>query len=89
MLFKYKTKPEYHFKHFEFEVNVIETYPDYFNTKNGILRDIQYIKTYFSLLTCQNSTWFLFVLIFWEQFLYDSRNLDDTFGTFLKGAHIW
>ena len=82
MLFKYKTKPEYHLKHFEFEVNVIETYPDYFKTKNDILRDIPYIKTSFSLLTCQNSAWFFLCFDFFGTIYYNSRNLDDDFGTF-------
>ena len=42
---KYKTKPKYHFKHFE--IYVIETYPDYFNTENCMLRDIHNIKSFF------------------------------------------
>ena len=90
MLFKYKTKPEYHFKHFKFDY-VIETYPDYFNTENCIIRDRHYIKTSFSLLTCQNSTWFLFAfrfLTFFGTISYDSRNLDDDLGTFFKDVHI-
>ena len=89
MLFKYKTKPEYHFKHFEFEIYVIETYPDYFNTENCMLRDIlHYIKNFFFTFDMSKFHMVLFVLIFFGTISYDSRNLDDNLGTFFKGAHI-
>ena len=64
MLFKYKTKPEYHFKHFE--IYVIETYPDYFNTENCMLRDIHYIKNFFFTFDMSKFHMVLFVLIFFS-----------------------